>query len=218
MSAGRALAVGKGVEDSLIETQGSEAIDRLRGEWLARLEQLNARCRGFPATGMDCLNNCSGLCCPQVRMRGMALDAIASPIVVFLPFEMEYMIERHGVAEDAFRRWPVEMEPGVVIDVGMFDLGKPCPFLKPDCACGIYSDRPVDCQTFPLLPLLDAAGQMVWSYGQECPCRPAFHPAYDDQVRAMWADLNQALPRAWWDLYRAADDWLGWPPEDEHGA
>jgi len=148
-------------------------------------------------------------------MREMGAEEIASPVVILLPFEMEYLMAKTGLASDAFRLWPVEMAPGTTIEVGMFDLGKPCPYLRPTLRCGIYADRPVDCQTFPLLPMLDEGGQLVWSHAEHCPSLDSFNPEYADPVRRAWADLGRALPRGWWELYRAADDWLGWPPEAE---
>lgn len=141
----------------------------------------------------------------------MAPEDIASPAVVLLPFEMEYLIGKNRLRPEVFRRWPVEIKPGVTIQVGMFDLGRPCPFLKPELSCGIYRDRPVDCQTFPLLPYLDGAGQLAWTYALQCPSLALLNPALDHAVRDLWAELYTVLPRAWWDLYALADHWLGWP-------
>ncbi|MBN1178299.1 MAG: hypothetical protein JXD18_03750 [Anaerolineae bacterium] len=145
----------------------------------------------------------------------MEPGSIASPVVVFLPFEMENIIEVSGISESAFRRWPVHMTPDLAIDVGMFDLGKPCPFLQPDFRCAMYMRRPVDCWTFPLLPTLDDAGRLAWEYGENCPSLSTLNPDFVRSVKDVWADVWRVLPRSWWDLYRAADDWTGWPLPEE---
>jgi Fe-S-cluster containining protein len=194
------------------------AIAKLRQEWFARLDQLTSLRQKLPPTGLQCLKRCSSLCCPHVQMRDMTLDRIASAVVVLLPFEMEYLIERTSVSVDTFRRWPVEMAPGIVIRVSMFDLGKPCPFLQPDFRCGIYEKKPVDCQTFPLLPVLDPSGQLVWDYAEQCPSLALLNPAFEEQVKKIWANLYKVLPKGWWDLYHMADEWTGWPPTDESDA
>jgi hypothetical protein len=195
----------------------SSALHELKKEWFARLERLNTRCHQFPPTGLKCLDICSALCCPQVQMRSMSWEQVASHVVVLLPFEMEYLIEKVGASLDSFRLWPVKMAPGVVIDVGMFDLGRLCPFLQPNSLCGIYGDRPVDCQTFPLLPVLNQSGQLDWTYGQNCPSLPTLSPLSDQAVWAVWVELYAVLPKSWWALYDAADDWRGWPPQEEDG-
>jgi Fe-S-cluster containining protein len=192
-----------------------DTVARLKHEWFARLDQLTSLCQKLPPTGLQCLKRCSSLCCPRVQMRDMTLDRIASAVVVLLPFEMEYLIERTGVSVDAFRRWPVEMAPGTVIKVSMFDLGKPCLFLQPDFRCGIYEKRPVDCQTFPLLPVLDPSDRLFWGYGEQCPSLVLLNPAFEKQIKRIWADLCRVLPKGWWDLYHAADDWTGWPSPEE---
>jgi len=198
-----------------------DSAEKLKQEWFARLTQLNSLYRALPPTGLQCLTGCSALCCPRIQMRDMRLDQIASPVVLFLPFEMEYIIEKTGISVDAFRRWPVKMAPGVLIDVGMFDLGRPCPFLETDLRCRIYGERPVDCQSFPLLPVLDPTGQLVWKDVQRCPSLASFNSAFREQIQQVWIELNEVLPGGWWELYYEAGAWTGWPlprdPTQEEG-
>jgi hypothetical protein len=148
-------------------------------------------------------------------MREMDLSQVASAVVVLLPFEMEYLMAENGVRAAAFRRWPIEIEPGVIADVGMFDLGRVCPFLDADLRCGAYDKRPIDCWTYPLLPSLNGSGYLHWEYGLQCPSVSTFNPVFVREVKKVWHHLWRALPRQWWDLYRAADDWTGWPPVEE---
>ncbi len=147
-------------------------------------------------------------------MRKMDPEQIASPVVVLLPFEMEFLAERTRISNGAFRRWPVEVAPGVTIEIGMMDLGKPCPFLQADFRCAIYNSKPVDCQTFPILPYLDPSGRLVWEIEAGCPSSETLNPMFVEQIQGIWTGLNAHLPAAWWELYDWADDWTGWPPEE----
>ena len=148
-------------------------------------------------------------------MRTMDPEQIASPVVVLLPFEMEFLTQRTTISNGAFRRWPVELTSEVMIEVGMMDLGKPCPFLQPNFHCGIYNRKPIDCQTFPVLPYLDASGQLAWDVAESCPSLATLNPAFVEQIQGIWRELHAHLPAAWWALYDWADDWTGWPPPEE---
>ena len=68
----------------------------------------------------------------------MPAEQVASPVVVLLPFEMEYLIAKTGVAPEVFRRWPIDITPTLRIDIGILDLGKPCPFLRDDKLSGSF--------------------------------------------------------------------------------
>lgn len=182
----------------------------MKREWFERLERLATVGQQLPDSNLDCLTHCVAMCCPRLPMRAMDQQRIASPVVVLLPFEMEYMIEKLGVSPAIFRVWPVEMADGLYGNIGLLDLSKPCPFLQPDFRCGIYENRPLDCRTFPLLPYLTQAGQLAWEYGQNCPSLERLNPAFTAQMKEIWADLFPALPADWWRLYRQADDWTGW--------
>jgi Fe-S-cluster containining protein len=188
--------------------------DQLKQEWFARLERLIAVCEALPPSGMRCLTHCTAMCCPRVKMRHMNRNEIASPVVVLLPFEMEYIIEHVGGEPGNFRLMPVELSGDVSIQVGMLDLSNPCPFLRPDFRCGIYDRRPFDCRTFPLLPRLNAFGHIAWDYGQNCPSLHSINPAFDRQIRAVWEELHEILPRTWWELYLMAEE-LGCPLPEE---
>jgi hypothetical protein len=187
------------------------SLEELKQEWFARLSRANSLCRALPPTGLQCLTHCPTNCCPRIQMRAMRPEQRPCSVLVFLPFEMEYVIEKTGISRNSFRRWPVTMANGLLIDVGMFDLGKPCPFLASGLRCGIYEDRPVDCYSFPLLPILGPHGRLTWKYEQRCPSLPTLNPAFEDPAQRIWAELFEALPRGWWALYHEAGHWTGWP-------
>ncbi len=153
---------------------------------------------------------CQARCCPRVGMRAMPSSEVASPIVVLLPFEMEYLIGKTGVSRYLFRRWPLALTPEATIEIGMLDLGKPCPFLKDNMQCSIHEHNPLDCRTFPLLPVLNYRRELEWVLGENCPSLALLSPKFVDAVKGVWRELLPVLPQAWWDLYAFADRWLGW--------
>ncbi len=144
-------------------------------------------------------------------MRAMDPQDIGSPIVVLLPFEMEYIIKKTGAKRESFRVWPIDLAPDLNLEIGCLDLGKPCPFLQSDFRCGIHQNLPLDCRTFPLLPSLDPAGDLAWELGENCPSLSYLNPQFSDYMKKIWTELATALPRAWWDLYAFADHWTGYP-------
>lgn len=192
-----------------------EPLTRLKIEWFQRFDRILSREKFIHSSNLKCLDLCKAHCCPHVGMRQMPFEEIASPIVVLLPFEMEYLIEKSGVSQTLFRLWPIDLTPELRLEIGMFDLGKPCPFLQEDRMCGIHDHNPLDCRTFPLLPSLSASNKLEWSLGENCPSLTFLSPAFSEQIKRIWQDLEPALPRAWWDLYAFADHWTGWPQVEE---
>lgn len=190
-----------------------ESIDlaRLKAEWFKRLDQILSREHTIPLSNLKCLELCEARCCPRAGMRTMPAEQVASPVVVLLPFEMEYLIAKTGVAPEVFRRWPIDITPTLRIDIGILDLGKPCPFLRDDKLCGIHEFNPLDCRTFPLLPAKDFRGELEWTLGANCPSLRFLSPQFSVHMQRIWRDLAPFLPQAWWDLYAFADHWTGWP-------
>jgi len=185
-------------------------MDRLKKEWFERLDLILSRDNTIPASNLKCLELCEARCCPRVGMRSMASGQIASPVVVLLPFEMEYLLEKTGASPDVFRRWPIDLTPEVSLEIGILDLGKPCPFLKDNRMCGIHEHNPLDCRTFPLLPSQNVQGELVWSLGENCPSVHLLNPMFSEHMKRIWRDLVPVLPQSWWDLYAFADHWTGW--------
>jgi Fe-S-cluster containining protein len=192
----------------------TESYSNLKTEWFQRFEQMSNHNKNISCSNLKCLELCEAYCCPHAKMRQMPSRDIASPIVVLLPFEMEYLIEKSGGSRTLFRRWPIDLTPELRIEIGMFDLGKPCPFIENN-KCGIHSHNPLDCRTFPLLPSLNLSNELEWSLGVNCPSLTSLNPAFSEQIKNIWRDLAPALPRFWWDLYAFADHWTGWPQPGE---
>ena len=187
-----------------------ELLRTLKLEWFKRFDYLLAS-KTTPFSNLKCLELCEARCCPRVGMRPMSPDKIASPVVVLLPFEMEYIIEKTGVGRDVFRIWPIDLTPSLRLEIGTLDLGKPCPFLQDNRMCGIHAHNPLDCRTFPLLPSLNPAGNLEWSLGENCPSLAFLNPIFSEWMKKNWQELEPFIPRAWWDLYAFADHWTGYP-------
>lgn len=190
-------------------------LSRLQDEWFERLEQILSRKSAIPPSNLKCLDLCEARCCPRVGMRTMPFEQIASPIVVLLPFEMEFLIKKTGVSPVLFRRWPIDLTSTLSIEIGILDLGKPCPFLREDKLCGIHEHNPLDCRTFPLLPSKNYRGALEWTVGENCPSLRLLSPQFSDHMRRIWSDLDPYLPQSWWDLYAFVDHWTGWPQPTE---
>lgn len=201
------IKMGKPVKN---DTKNQITIETLKKEWFQRLEHLLAD-KTIPSSNLKCLDLCEARCCPRAGMRTLPAEKIASPVVVLLPFEMEYIIEKTGVDKSVFRIWPIDLTPEIRLEIGSLDLGKPCPFLQNDRLCGIHAHNPLDCRTFPLLPSLSPAGVLEWTLGENCPSLAYLNPAFSESMKQAWQDIAPFIPRAWWDLYQFADHWTGYP-------
>ena len=193
----------------------ADFVAKLKQEWFQRFDEILDNSKTIPLSGLNCLGLCEARCCPRVGMRKMQPNQLASPVVVLLPFEMEYTIEKTGVSRDVFRRWPLDLTPEVTIEIGMLDLGKPCPFLGEKLQCTIHEHNPLDCRTFPLLPFQDLRGDLAWELGQNCPSLSLLNPNFVAVVKRVWTELYPLIPQGWWDIYAFADHWTGWPPPEE---
>ncbi len=192
-----------------------EMVERLKKEWFERFDLVLDVHKTVPLSGLKCLELCQAGCCPHAAMRAMEPSEIPSTVVVLLPFEMEYLIAILGISPDIFRRWPLELAPGVTIAIGILDLGKPCPFLSEALHCKIHFHKPLDCRTYPLLPFRDARGNLDWQLGENCPSLDSLTPTFVEAIKHIWRDLYPSIPQSWWDLYAFADHWTGWPDPAE---
>ena len=197
----------------------TDLIARLKSEWFERLDGIVDRSKTIPSSNLKCIELCQQRCCPRVELRQKPPHEVSNSIVVLLPFEMEYLMERTGVARNAFRRWPLALTPDTTIEIGMFDLGKTCPFLTENLQCSIYQFYPLDCRTYPLLPFTNYRHELEWELGGHYPSLTLLDPNFEGAVKRIWQELLPVLPQAWWDIYAFADHWKGWPnPTENHDA
>jgi Fe-S-cluster containining protein len=187
--------------------------EKLKTEWFAPLGRILKREYTTPSSSLKCLELCQAHCCPHIAMRSMQAGQIASAVVVLLPFEMEYLMEKTGAPRSVFRTWPIDITPDLPLDVGILDLGKPCPFLRGDLRCGIHEHNPLDCRTYPLLPYQNYRGELQWALGENCPSLHLLNENFTSHIKSLWQQIYPSLPQSWWDLYAFADHWTGWPLE-----
>ena len=170
----------------LVQT-AKNLVSLLRTEWFRRLDALGGATAG--ESGLECAWLCTGRCCPHAAMATREPAYTVSHVAIMLPFEMEYIIARTGVDPARFRRTPAEIAPGVVVDIGSFDIEMPCPFLTDDFQCRGHAFRPLDCRSFPLVPVFGAGGELTFRLETGCPSLDTFSPAYQARLKAAWQDL-----------------------------
>jgi Fe-S-cluster containining protein len=171
---------------------------RLQAEWLHRLEALSEAAAG--EADLECAARCTGRCCPHAAMAAREPAYTVSHVAILLPFEMEYIVARSGVDAARFRRTLVKVAPGCIIEIGSFDIEMPCPFLTGDFRCWGYEFRPLDCRSFPLVPVF-AAGGLAFRLEAACPSLETFAPAYRACLEAVWRKLSPHLSAGYRALY-----------------
>lgn len=194
----------------------AEFIAKLKSEWFSRFDGMVIASKDLPSSDLKCIELCTQRCCPRPDLRSKPPHEVTSSIVVLLPFEMEFLMERTGVKRNVFRRWPLAWTSDVTIEIGMLDLGKTCPFLTNNLQCSIYEFYPLDCRTYPLLPSMNDLRELVWELSSTCPSVKRFNPVVSNAVKEFWRELVPYLPQAWWDIYDFADHWKGWPEPTEN--
>ena len=116
-----------------------------------------------------------------------------SGVAIMLPFELERIVANTGVQRKRFRRIPVEVLSGATIEIGIMDVAHPCPFLSVDHDCTCYAFRPIDCRSFPLIPVFGAEGEVGFRLCVNCPSVDTFSEAYQSRVAAEWRALAPHL-------------------------
>jgi Fe-S-cluster containining protein len=105
--------------------------------------------------------------------------------VTLLPFEAEFILgrlERAGVIAS------LEEVKGIA---GC----QHCPFFR-EHRCAIHPHRPVDCRTYPMVPVF-AAGSIKFSVSGVCPRRAGMDEPFIRLMADVWENLAPRLPEAW---------------------
>ena len=180
--------VVNGPKAPVVETA---TITALQATWFQRIEHLHEAANG--SAGLECASQCTARCCPQSIARRDPAYAVGH-VAIMLPFEMEYILSRTDVAPTQLQHAPLELAPGITIDIGFVTRSTPCPFLTTNYQCGIHDIRPLDCRSFPLIPVFSSNGTMTFRLDAECPSIREFSAAYQVQLRGVWEDLLSKLP------------------------
>ncbi|MDH7498866.1 MAG: hypothetical protein QHH30_00575 [candidate division NC10 bacterium] len=137
---------------------------------------------------MDCAGSCDGACETQM-----------AETVLFLPFELEYILAHAGLKGNPFQE--VQLPSG---RYGMMDYHRNCPFLIYK-GCGIRPFRPFDCRSFPISPRFPDAplDPLEFYLAPYCPLRDRLSAPYIDCILEGWRILSPHLPSDWKQFYNS---------------
>lgn len=137
---------------------------------------------------MDCAGSCDGAC--ETKM---------TETVLFLPFELEYILDKEGLQENPFQE--VQLPSG---RYGMMDYHQNCPFLIYK-GCGIRPVRPFDCRSFPIYPRFSGSALdcLEFHLAPYCPLKAKLSASYIDYIVEGWKILLPHLPPDWKDFYNS---------------
>ncbi len=171
----------------------------LRKFWFEKLEQLHSQAQKLPSQ-LDCASLCTARCCPQAKAQKSSDYAIGH-VAIMLPFEMEYILEKTQTSIDLIQTTSLEYAPGVFIDIGFVTNETPCPFLTKDYQCGIHDIRPLDCRSFPLIPVFDLNDTLSFRSDETCPSIHTFSKDFQEKFKKIWQELMSDLPMNYRTLY-----------------
>jgi len=136
---------------------------------------------------MPCCEACPSLDC----------EAGDAEQVLFLPYEMEFILERLKLPVNPFETVTLE---GMAY--GFMSGSRDCSFFKtPDCQ--IHDLRPYDCRSFPILPEFLPDGKVEFRWASYCPLSRKLKPRLVELFTSCWLDLATHLPQAWKSHYNA---------------
>ena len=176
----------------------TEAGSDLRQQWIAFLETLYASVS--ENSGLQCESLCHARCCPKVKTPKNQAEAVGH-VAIFLPFELENIVSKTGIEPDQFQTAQIEFTPGTPIDIGFITNDLPCPFLREDHRCGIYEFRPLDCRSFPLIPVFQSDGGLNFRVDHACPSAKTHFPTHQEHLKDIWRGLLPRLPMNYRKLY-----------------
>ena len=190
---------------SLSGSNNNTAIDAaqnsaLRSEWFARLERTYQSIK--EPSGLECATRCNARCCPKTKSSANTKDAVGH-VAIMLPFELEYIVEKASSDRELIHETSIEFTDENVINIGFMTSEKPCPFLTKQNKCGIYDIRPIDCRSFPLIPVFSEQGSISFRKDQDCPSATTLSAAYEEELKVVWHELLSQLPMTYRRLYNA---------------
>jgi len=180
-------------------TDAAATITTLRTTWFQRIEYLHQA--STENAGLECATRCTtARCCPQAIARKDPTYAVGH-VAIMLPFEMEYILPQTNITLRQLQQAPLELAPGIDIIIGFTTSSTPCPFLTADYKCGIHNIRPLDCRSFPLIPVFNLDGTMTFRVDTECPSAETFSADYQTKLKKVWEKLLPSLPMNYRMLY-----------------
>lgn len=172
---------------------------KLKETWIALIPDLHKATTKENAN-LQCASLCTARCCPQVRSRHDPNYAVGH-VAIMLPFELEYICEQTDTSMEIFETAGIEYSKDFNLSIGYITNKNPCPFLTHDYKCGIHSIRPLDCRSFPLIPVFQANGEITYRTDSDCPSVDSLSKEYQDSLKKIWSELLEHLPMKYRMLY-----------------
>ncbi|MDO8532409.1 MAG: hypothetical protein Q7T26_09680 [Dehalococcoidia bacterium] len=128
--------------------------------------------------------------------------------LMLLPYEEEFIRAQFAGQSG---RVPADF-PQAVVTVGKCRLNvgyapgdaAPCPMLEQATGfCAIYTSRPFDCRSFPLVPYFRADGGVDFKLARYCPIATRVSEEFIRVTREMWETFLEDLPLGWRRLYNS---------------
>ncbi|MFK5968543.1 MAG: YkgJ family cysteine cluster protein [Candidatus Marithrix sp.] len=184
------------IKTSVVET---ETITCLRAAWFQLIKTIHQSLT--EDARLECATHCTARCCPKPIALKRSESAIGH-VAIMLPFEMEYILSKTNVCSTQFQHASLKLASGFsIIDIGYITSAVPCPFLTYNNSCDIHNIRPLDCRSFPLIPIFNLDGTLTFRVDKECPSVNTFSATYQTRLKKIWEDLLPNLPMNYRILY-----------------
>ena len=183
-----------------IEKNAEDAAESpsVRATWFQQIETLHQSIT--KPSNLECATRCSARCCPKVKQSTPAAEPVGH-VAIMLPFEREYILSKVDTDPDQLQHALIEFTSDTTLKIGIMTAAVPCPFLTPDNQCGIYYIRPLDCRSFPLIPVFNTDGSIEFRIENECPSAVTFSPSYEEELKTIWKKTLPLLPMSYRLLY-----------------
>lgn len=184
--------------DNIGAAVDAATITSLRSSWFQRIEHLHQSIA--QQSGLECAARCTARCCPKAK----ALSRVDEPVghvAIMLPFEREYILSHTNIDSELLGRDRIPFTANTTLSIGFMTSEVPCPFLTDDNQCGIYDVRPLDCRSFPLIPVFHQQGSISFRVDDTCPLATTFSIAYQEELKDLWEELLPHLPMSYRFLY-----------------
>lgn len=175
-----------------------DTISTLQDGWFKRISHLHQIIT--EDAEMECATRCTARCCPQaIAIKDP--DYAVGHVAIMLPFEMEFILSKTNFSLEQLQQTSIELSPGINIDIGYTTNKKPCPFLSAEYECSVHAIRPLDCRSFPLIPIFDIDGTIAFHIDTDCPSANTFSSSYQMKIIQIWEELLPVLPMSYRTLY-----------------
>ncbi len=178
----------------LSSTRDADHHNALKQDWFQRLTTLYNSIS--ESSGLECETRCHGRCCPKQKTAQNIAEAIGH-VAIMLPFEREYIIAQTGISPNLIQSIRIPFSNNNELDIGFITNDLPCPFLTKENHCAIYNIRPLDCRSFPLIPVFEEDGTLNFRVDNDCPSVITFSSSYRESFQYLWLELLPHLPMSY---------------------